>query len=530
MTPYAWRLPAVAAVLILTAQPSTAAHAAPADSPAPGGSAPVTADGADLMSVSLAGDRLSVRFRDARQAATGAQGADPTALTLGTAGGLTAAVPPGPAYGFLGEPGKPVWSLSQGGSNFPSLDLTGVRPGTVEGGTVGLELVSAEGPGDFAMYTVDRWGKPTVLIDSDGTTSTRLPAGKRLGGVAWTFDAAGDYRLTFATSATTGGKNLTGTTTYAVQVPELPEQAPPAAAAPQENRAQSAQRQTTQQQAAPQQKEAQQGKQQATTQAKRKVISDGHVDMGPQLTGDTLRIKIKDDAASPPQWLELADVLLKVTDKAKIPVPSGAGYAFLGKTGDQVWMLPQTQQSGIVWPGWNTQHESITGGVSGTVTWTLKGVTGPGDFALFLTNSFGAPEVLFDSGKPLPQKLAIPLNTHAHGNWAFGKAGTYQLAVQMDARTKSGRTVTDTRTLTIAVGDATSTDVPAGNDGGGDAPAEKGGAADKKDTAAAGSGKTSSGSLAKTGANIATVIGAGALLVLVGIAAVRLGRRRNPTP
>ncbi|WP_372339011.1 TIGR03773 family transporter-associated surface protein [Actinoplanes sp. RD1] len=543
MQSHAWRVPTAAAftALMLASAPAAALAAEPVSA--------VPADGADLMSVSVDGDRLSVRFRDAGQAASDATGTDPAAISLGPEGGLTAAVPNDPAYAFLGEPGRPVWSLSAGGSRFPALDLTDVRPQSVAGGKVQLRLVAAEGPGDFAMYTVDRWGRPTVLIDSDARTSTQLPAGRRLGGLAWTFGAAGDYRLTFAASATTGGEKLTRTTTYAVDVPAMaaaPAQAtpqkPPAApaqATPQKPPAAPAQATAQRPAVAPAQATAQrpavapaqaaaqtpaavQQEAAKTAKAQTKVIDDGHVDMGPQLSGSAMTIRIKDDTTSPPVWRELSGVVLKASDKAKIPVPAGTGYAFLGKAGDDVWLLPQTQQSGIVWPGWNTQHESVISGLRGNVTWSLKGVSGPGAFKLFLTSSFGTPDVLFDSAKALPQQLSIPLNTHAHGNWAFTKAGLYRLAVQMSATTRAGKTVTDTKTLTIAVGDSTSTETEAGAPG---TPATTGPAAA---SGASSTPDSAGGALARTGANIVIVAGGGLLLVLAGFVALRLGRRRTP--
>jgi putative ABC transporter-associated repeat protein len=245
--------------------------------------------------------------------------------------------------------------------------------------------------------------------------------------------------------------------------------------------------------------------------------------MGPQLSGNTWTIRIKDDRSSPAVWRELADVVLQVKDMAKMTVPAGAD--FLGKQGDPVWLLPQSQQSGVVWPGWNTQHESVVSGVKGNVTWTLKGVDGPGRFALFLTGSFGKADVLFDSAKAFPQKLSIPLNTHAHGNWAFSKPGLYRLAVQMSGTTTGGKAVTDTKTLTIAVGDSTDPNSgfgPGGGSGSGSDDADGGGNGD-------GGGKQAGGGLLpRTGAGWVLSAGAAGLtLVAVGALLVMLTRRRR---
>jgi putative ABC transporter-associated repeat protein len=163
-------------------------------------------------------------------------------------------------------------------------------------------------------------------------------------------------------------------------------------------------------------------------------------------------IQVRDDQASPPVWRNVPDIVLHAVDRAKIQVPAGTEFAFLGSPGAEVWLLPQVQQSGILWPGWNTQDPSVVSGVRTPVVWTLRGVDGPGTFVLFLTGSFGRPEVLFNSTQALPQQMNIPPNTHAHGNWAFTKPGVYRLSVQMSATTTGGQPVSDTRTLSIAVG------------------------------------------------------------------------------
>jgi putative ABC transporter-associated repeat protein len=215
-------------------------------------------------------------------------------------------------------------------------------------------------------------------------------------------------------------------------------------------------------------------------------------------------------------WRDLSDVVLKASDKAKIKVPSGAGYAFLGKAGEPVWLLPQTEQDGIVWPGWNTQHESVVKGARGNVTWRLTGVTGPGQFKLFLTGSFGTPDILFDSAKAMPQQLSIPPNTHAHGNWAFTKPGLYRLAVAMSGTTTAGKAVSDTRTLTIAVGDAT--DPGPGFGGGAGTGSTAGGGA------AAGDSR-----LARTGADVISIAGTGGALLAAGLGLFVAARRRTRT-
>jgi len=465
------------------------------------------AEGADLVALSVESGKLRMAFRQGRAEA------DPQSLRFTASGAPAGAIPDDPAFAFLGRPGAPVWSMQEG-SPFSTFDTTAIDGDAVSGGAVTLTLVSVDGPGSFAAYTLSEWGRPTLLLDSDGRTSARLPAGQRLGGVVWMFDTTGEYRVRLQATARAGNRTLQDEAVYAVSIPApasaatktpIPEQAPAAARKPNSEQAPAAAQQQT-----------------AAPAGGRRVISDGHVDMGPQLDGATLTIRLKDDATTPPTWRELADVTLKVTDKARIDVPSGAGYAFLGKAGDKVHLLPQSQQAGIVWPGWNTQHDSVVKGTRGNVTWRLKQVSGPGAFKLFLTGSFGAPEVIFDSDKRLPQQLSIAPNTHAHGNWAFTKAGLYKLTVEMSATTAAGRTVSDTKALTIAVGDSTDADDAAGA-GGATGGSEEGGQ-DSTD------GPNSGGNLAKTGVNVVSIAGGGALLLVAGAATVVLTRRRRNEP
>ncbi|WP_433134488.1 TIGR03773 family transporter-associated surface protein [Micromonospora sp. CA-240977] len=496
--------------------------------PAAAEPAEVTAAGADLVSVALKGDSMSLRLRDAAQVSRDAAGHDPAEVVLGPDGGLAGRVPADKSFAFLGSPGHAVWSLSAGDSGFPTLDTTEVRPGVVTDDTVALTVRSVEGPGTFTAYTLSGLGTATPLFGSGPALkrTVRLPVATRAGGVVWAFDAAGDYQLTLTGSASLrSGQKVSAEATYRVRVPAISpaDQAPLPAPAKQAPRpgGQSAARALAAPAAAPGPAAAPPAAAKAaatTATGARQVIADGHVDMGPQLSGDNWTIRIKDDRTSPPVWRETDDVVLQVKDNAKITVPAGAD--FLGRQGDAVWLLPQSQQAGIVWPGWNTQHESVVSGVKGNVTWILKGVDGPGRFALFLTGSFGKADVLFDSAKAFPQQLSVPLNTHAHGNWAFSKPGRYRLSVQMNGTTSAGKAVTDTKTLTLAVGD--STDPNSGFGSGSGSGADGGGNGD------GGVDQSGGGPLPRTGAGWVLTAGAvGIVLVAVGVLLVVLGRRRR---
>jgi putative ABC transporter-associated repeat protein len=182
------------------------------------------------------------------------------------------------------------------------------------------------------------------------------------------------------------------------------------------------------------------------------VLSDGHVDYAARMVDGQFRSQIKDGTRGAAVWRDVPAVTFMVLAGARTTVPAEA--AFLGPAGSTVWMLPQTQRAGLLWPGWNT--EELTGSqVAGPVTWRLDAVDGPGAVTVFQTGVFGDPQFVFRSDDGLPDAYSIPLGTHAHANWAFSREGAYRLTFTMSARLTDGRTATDTQTLAVTVGTRT---------------------------------------------------------------------------
>lgn len=189
-----------------------------------------------------------------------------------------------------------------------------------------------------------------------------------------------------------------------------------------------------------------------TSSVEQKVIADGHVDLGPRFVDGKWTIQLRDDTVDPAVWRPLEEVVLQANSKTAVAVPADPAYSFLGKAGQKVWVIPQVQRAGVVWPGWNTQDAEVATRVDREVTWTLEGVEGPGVFTLFLNSDFGKPAPVFDSRKPFPQQTGVDVNTHVHGNWTFDAAGTYLLDITMTAKLTDGTTVTDRRPLRLYAG------------------------------------------------------------------------------
>lgn len=188
----------------------------------------------------------------------------------------------------------------------------------------------------------------------------------------------------------------------------------------------------------------------------RKVLSAGHVDVGPRFTDGEWTLMVHDASSEPSVWRHLDRTVFQVSDAAVLPVPDDPAYEFIGEPGTRVHVLPQVQNPDVVWVGWNTQDPEVMETIDGGATLTLSGVDGPGELFVYLqAGNFGDANVLWDSTKNERQDLWVDVNTHTHANWVFTKPGVYVVRVEVTADLVDGRTVTDTQALRFAVGDAT---------------------------------------------------------------------------
>ncbi|SPT52571.1 putative ABC transporter-associated repeat protein [Actinomyces bovis] len=140
--------------------------------------------------------------------------------------------------------------------------------------------------------------------------------------------------------------------------------------------------------------------------------------------------------------------------------PAGSSVA-----GQDVWMIPASQISGVPWLGLNSQHESVVNGSSGEVVYTLTSVDGPGNVAVFMSGKLGSGvgAHVFDK---VGDSYTLPKNTHAHPNWVFTAPGTYKVGLEMSVTPSSGSTITTPKastTLSFVVGPGASGDATDGH-------------------------------------------------------------------
>ncbi|GAA1659944.1 hypothetical protein GCM10009830_01240 [Glycomyces endophyticus] len=357
-------------------------------------------------------------------------------------------VPDREDFAFLGEAGDLVWIAgADAEGTFPTLDASAADTDLT------LALTKTEGPGDVWLYTFTGPGLAEPLASTADEGSFTVEAGTTTP-VVLAVDAPGEYTIELA-AREDGGRAAVATTahgqaassataTYALTAaPATTEEAQVIATA---------------------NPGGTDGAAQADTSCT--VIGDGHIDIGPRFVDGAWTAQLRDDTGSESVWRDLEDVVLTAPDAALFPIPEGEEYAFLGAPGDEIYLLPQVQAAGIVWPGWNTQDKTVIDGVPGSVDWNLTEVDGPGEFTVFLSNTFGGADVLFDSSEALPQTVSIPRNTHAHGNWTFTEPGVYLLTVEFTGTTGDGEAVTDTKNVQLAVGDATDPNDGCHGDGG----------------------------------------------------------------
>ena len=186
-------------------------------------------------------------------------------------------------------------------------------------------------------------------------------------------------------------------------------------------------------------------------------IAVGHVDLGPRLIDGQWRAGLRHDAESGAVWCDPNQTVLRVNDAAIMTAPDSADYPFLADVaGKPVYVVPQTQNPGVVWLGWNTQDPAVTATIDRGLTMRVGPVSGPGRAWLFLqSGTFGKPLLLADSGAA-PGDVWIDSGTHVHANWAFSAPGTYTATVTFLGTTTAGEAVSASTTLRFAVGDAAS--------------------------------------------------------------------------
>ncbi len=186
-------------------------------------------------------------------------------------------------------------------------------------------------------------------------------------------------------------------------------------------------------------------------------LTSGHVDLGPRFVDGAWRLLVHDTVTQPPVWRLPDDVVLRVGDAGRSSVPGDPAYSFLGApAGSPVWVVPQTENPGVVWLGWNTQDPAVMERIDRGVRLRLLGADGPGKLSVYLqSGDLSGPEVLWESDAEVTDPLWVDVNTHTHANWVFSAPGVYVVRLEATADLLDGSKVSDVADVRVAVGDAT---------------------------------------------------------------------------
>lgn len=190
----------------------------------------------------------------------------------------------------------------------------------------------------------------------------------------------------------------------------------------------------------------------------RTKISHGHLDIQATLKDRQLSVGLRDDSG-----IIDADSTVRPLDSVVWTVSENARRVrtermadeklnFMGPVGTAFYGLPQTQQSGLPWPGYNTQdidYSQLRGPVRLHVV--PKVMPEGARFGMF-TESLNGADVLLDSttGKTT---IDIDYATHAHANWVFSEPGQYMFDVHYSVTLADGTEVSSpVQQLAVAVG------------------------------------------------------------------------------
>ncbi|QRP62270.1 choice-of-anchor M domain-containing protein [Corynebacterium minutissimum] len=171
------------------------------------------------------------------------------------------------------------------------------------------------------------------------------------------------------------------------------------------------------------------------------VFDSGHVDAFYVTAPDgELTLSLKEDITGSGVVHPGNDVTLKVTEEAWNDATER-----IDGIGTPTYYLPQTQDSSLLWPGWDTQPAQSAGYKD--VDLEFVEVTGPGDIFVFETAGFGDIQPVTEEGA-LDLVSGDVINqaypAHRHVNWAFTDPGIYTMTVQAVSNGDASNQVTYT--------------------------------------------------------------------------------------
>ncbi|GAA1474759.1 TIGR03773 family transporter-associated surface protein [Corynebacterium felinum] len=170
-------------------------------------------------------------------------------------------------------------------------------------------------------------------------------------------------------------------------------------------------------------------------------FNEGHVDLFTvRATDGGLELVLKEDITGGGVIQQPENVLLVVGANTYTDATER-----VSAIGQPTYFLPQSQEAGKLWPGWDTL--AVRQGGYSAIEFHFDSVTGPGEIYIFETQGFDSINPIAEGGEfTLTTGSVIKQNTpaHRHVNWAFTKPGTYSMQVTAHGNGSQSNTATYT--------------------------------------------------------------------------------------
>ncbi|MCD8535956.1 MAG: choice-of-anchor M domain-containing protein [Verrucomicrobia bacterium] len=304
-------------------------------------------------------------------------------------------VPENEAFEFLGEVGSPVWVIPQvqrDGVLFLGLNSE-TAPGVFADDSFELHLEKVDGPGDFFAWLTNGSGGVEVWMNSgdgvgaDDRIRVSAPGHMHLN---WGFSQPGTYDISFSASGQLAGGEVVTSPVHSYRFAV-------------------------------------------------EVVRDGELDLEIVYDGETgeWETVYLDEVSE--EESDTRHKVLHLGPSTRISVPEILLAAVPGLTESSIYLLPQDERDGIVFPGIATDEIAEGLFVEDEVSLVLKSVDGPGQFLLYQVDTFGAVKVLINSvdGIDSQDVYSLPVGAHVHVNWAVTEPGNYKVTFEAQGASAS---------------------------------------------------------------------------------------------
>lgn len=160
------------------------------------------------------------------------------------------------------------------------------------------------------------------------------------------------------------------------------------------------------------------------------ALDHGELDIGLVFHDGELEFHLHDEASGVEH--DAARVVLAAGSAAEQPIPDTVGFQFLGRPGHSVWILPAVENKDLLYLGLAAEEVESGVFVNNALRVELVSVEGAGDFFLYTTDPFGAPQVHMNSadGISAADFFLVTAGGHTDLNWAFTAPGTYRIGLR----------------------------------------------------------------------------------------------------